>query len=317
VQWQVSTDGGNTFTDLAGENASTLTPFQIDPPQYGGPNQNGWEYRAVFTNAGGQIISSAATLTVNVPQWMTTTDGSLVNLYNEYEAYLAGPQTQPFQFPSQNLIGGGGYVTVSVYTPYPYKPQALADVESALTSAGAQNMLPWQGFTVSASLPISQLPTIGALSDVSWVQAAIPPLQVAYPDPLPPISPIDIIAYPYPPVITPIVSPIATPIVAPIFVTAQLPPLILTNPISRTVTAGQDVILSAAASGNAKVQWQVSTNGGKTFKNLAGENESTLTLRASAEMNGFEYRAVFTNVSGHSTTSVAKLVVKVSRGSAR
>jgi hypothetical protein len=160
IQWQVSTDGGNTFTDMPGETASTLTPFYVEAPQYGS-DQNGWEYRAVFTNAGGQTISSAATLTVNVPQWMATTGNSLVNLYNEYEAYLAGPQTQPFQIDAPFLQISGGNVIVNVFTAYPNDPPDLANVESALTSIGAQNLTPWGDIGYSASVSIVQLPTIG------------------------------------------------------------------------------------------------------------------------------------------------------------
>lgn len=58
VQWQVSTDGGTTFTDLPGANSTTLT-FTVSM------SQNGFLYRAVFTNASGSVMSGAATLTVN------------------------------------------------------------------------------------------------------------------------------------------------------------------------------------------------------------------------------------------------------------
>ena len=58
VQWQVSTDGGATFTDLPGATSSTLT-FAASM------SQNGNLYRAVFTNASGSVTSSAATLNVN------------------------------------------------------------------------------------------------------------------------------------------------------------------------------------------------------------------------------------------------------------
>ena len=58
VQWQVSSDGGVTFTDIPGATSATLT-FAADV------SQNGNLYRAVFTNASGSVTSSAATLTVN------------------------------------------------------------------------------------------------------------------------------------------------------------------------------------------------------------------------------------------------------------
>lgn len=57
-QWQVSTDGGTTFTDVPGATSTTLT-FTASM------SQNGNLYRAVFTNPSGSVTSSAATLTVN------------------------------------------------------------------------------------------------------------------------------------------------------------------------------------------------------------------------------------------------------------
>ena len=57
VQWQVSTDGGNTFGDISGA-TSTSYSFTVSS------NQDGYEYRAVFTNSSGSIATNAATLTV-------------------------------------------------------------------------------------------------------------------------------------------------------------------------------------------------------------------------------------------------------------
>jgi len=58
VQWQVSKDGGATFTNIGGANAPTLTFVALVA-------QNGNHYRAVFTNAVGTATSTAAKLTVN------------------------------------------------------------------------------------------------------------------------------------------------------------------------------------------------------------------------------------------------------------
>mgnify|MGYP001212054136 CR=1 FL=1 len=58
VQWQVSTDGGTTWTTIDGATATTYTFV----PQL---SDSGNEYRAVFTNSVGYTITSAATLVVN------------------------------------------------------------------------------------------------------------------------------------------------------------------------------------------------------------------------------------------------------------
>lgn len=65
VQWQVSSDGGATFTNVPGATSTTFT-FTTDM------SQNGNLYRAVFTNSTGSVTSSAATLTVNTAAATTT-----------------------------------------------------------------------------------------------------------------------------------------------------------------------------------------------------------------------------------------------------
>src|SRR3989442_3852429 len=58
VQWQVSTDGGVTFNNVSGATSTTLSFTTAS-------SQNGYQYRAVFTNAAGTATTTAATLTVN------------------------------------------------------------------------------------------------------------------------------------------------------------------------------------------------------------------------------------------------------------
>jgi hypothetical protein len=57
VQWQVSTDGGATFSDIVGATSSTYT-FTATV------SQNGDLFRAVFSNVAGSAATTAASLTV-------------------------------------------------------------------------------------------------------------------------------------------------------------------------------------------------------------------------------------------------------------
>ncbi len=91
-------------------------------------------------------------------------------------------------------------------------------------------------------------------------------------------------------------------------------PAITTNPVNVTVLAGANATFTAAASGTPAptVQWQVSTNGGTTFTNLAGATSPTLTITAvTAAMSGNQYKAVFTNATSSATTTTATLTVGV------
>ncbi len=91
-----------------------------------------------------------------------------------------------------------------------------------------------------------------------------------------------------------------------------LPTVLTSPPLSVTVTAGHRVTLTASASGTPapKVQWEVSTNGGATFRNILGATSTTLSFIATAAMNGRKYRAVFTNSDGQAISGEAGLVVQ-------
>jgi immunoglobulin I-set domain protein len=59
IQWQFSTDHGATWSSISGATTGTLSVTTT-------PSENGYEYRAAFTNTSGTAFSSAAILTVYV-----------------------------------------------------------------------------------------------------------------------------------------------------------------------------------------------------------------------------------------------------------
>ncbi len=93
-QWQLSENGGSTWTDLSGETGTTYsTPAAA-------LSDDGNQYRCVVTNAGGSTASAAATLTVESPPPYSHTihmDGG-----NEFTAEETFDSTSP---------GHRGYVT--------------------------------------------------------------------------------------------------------------------------------------------------------------------------------------------------------------
>src|SRR5262249_45978425 len=74
-------------------------------------------------------------------------------------------------------------------------------------------------------------------------------------------------------------------------------PVVTLNPSSQTVCPGP-VSFSAAASGTPSptVQWQVSSDGGTTFSDIAGATSTTYSFTAGAGDNGKEFRARFSNL---------------------
>src|SRR5579864_7876877 len=88
-------------------------------------------------------------------------------------------------------------------------------------------------------------------------------------------------------------------------------PVITTNPTNVSVLAGATATFTAAATGSPAptVQWQVSTNGGTSFSNVAGATSTTLSFTTTTAQNGNQYKAVFTNAAGSTSTTAATLTV--------
>jgi hypothetical protein len=97
---------------------------------------------------------------------------------------------------------------------------------------------------------------------------------------------------------------------------AGSPPAITAHPANQMVMAPAQASFTAAADGNPAPtwQWQVSTNGGGTWTDVAdgapysGVTTATLTVNPTAvTLSGNLYRAVATNSAGAATTNAASL----------
>src|SRR5207248_2288392 len=88
-------------------------------------------------------------------------------------------------------------------------------------------------------------------------------------------------------------------------------PHVTVNPANLTINAAHVAAFTAAATGAPAptVQWQVSTDGGQTFKDVAGASSATLTFTAPSASGTEEFRAVFTNSLGKATTKIAVVTV--------
>ncbi len=94
--------------------------------------------------------------------------------------------------------------------------------------------------------------------------------------------------------------------------TSTTAPSITLQPLSQTITGGSSVTFTASASGTPAptAQWQVSSNGGATFTNIAGATSPTLTFVGRVAQSGNSYQAVFTNSVSTAATNAVKLTVK-------
>ncbi|MBL8210917.1 MAG: hypothetical protein JNK87_09405 [Bryobacterales bacterium] len=161
VQWQVSTNGGGSFTDIPGATSTTLA-FATQA------SQNGNRFRAMFSNTGGTAPSSAALLTVNFAPSVTQDPGAVtVNALTQasFTAAATGGPTPTVKW-QVSTDGGSNYTDVSGAT----------SSTLAFNAQGNQNGHRYRAvFTnsVSSATTAAALLTVNKLTPViSWANPA-------------------------------------------------------------------------------------------------------------------------------------------------
>lgn len=95
TQWQVSADGGATWSDIVGATAATLRLEATTA------EMNGWRYRAVHTNAAGSVHTNGAVLTVRGAPYFITHPSDVVASLGGFASFYvwvvdnATPSTLP------------------------------------------------------------------------------------------------------------------------------------------------------------------------------------------------------------------------------
>ena len=101
VQWQVSTNGGTSWSDISG---ATNTTYSFTAAS----GDNGNQYRAVFTNTVGSATSSAATLTVGTsPVFTSSATATFVATQpGSFQVTASGSPQPSFEIVSGSLPSG-------------------------------------------------------------------------------------------------------------------------------------------------------------------------------------------------------------------
>ncbi len=151
VQWEVSTDGGSKFSALTGATSDQLT---IEHTQV---SQNGYEYRATFTNAAGKATSAVAVLTVATNHyaalgWGDNTFGQLGDGSNAMSTSPA--PVSALKFVAQ--VAAGGHHSLAL----------LANGTVMAWGAGGYGQL-GDGFMAMSPVPVE----VGGLSGVKSIAA--------------------------------------------------------------------------------------------------------------------------------------------------
>jgi immunoglobulin I-set domain protein len=150
VQWEVSSDGGLNFNNLPGETNTTLTFVTA-------ASQNGYKYRAVFTNSCGSATSNAATLTVtNVPS-ISTNPKDETKCAGAVVSFIAAANENPAPAVQWQLSTDGGltysdipdettttlsFITAPSQNGYKYRASFTNNCGAAITQSATLTILP-------------------------------------------------------------------------------------------------------------------------------------------------------------------------------
>ncbi|MBP6716897.1 MAG: hypothetical protein KA205_08540, partial [Acidobacteria bacterium] len=95
------------------------------------------------------------------------------------------------------------------------------------------------------------------------------------------------------------------------FTTLAIAPSVTTHPSNRSLTVGDTATFTAVASGDPTpaLQWQLSTDGGSTWTNIANATSATYSFTTTMSDHAKRYRAQFSNVGGSANSDVAVLAV--------
>jgi hypothetical protein len=101
LQWQVSTNGGTSFSDLPGVTSSPLS-FTATTAE------SGYQYRAVFANADGVAVTAAALLTVGTPPTVTLNPSAQTVASGSTATFSAAATGDPAPFLQWQVSTNGG-----------------------------------------------------------------------------------------------------------------------------------------------------------------------------------------------------------------
>ncbi len=331
VQWQVSTDGGQSFTDIAGASSSVLS-FKVDA------FQSGQLYRAIFTNPAGTATTRAATLTV-APGLQIVTDpdsqSAPVGTTAIFTAAAIGTKKPHIQWQvSQDNgltfsnIPGAGSLKLRV------KALATADgnlYRAVFTNSAGSAATTAAGLTVDYSVTVrssrrrlavpvgADVSLIGLVSGltaptVQWEMSADKgkTYTALTGETSPSLSFTASLADSG--VFFRAVFAEGTKVrhTAAVVLTVGYPPTVTAPPADVAVPAHETAEFSLGLAGTpvVKVQWQISIDGGKTFSNIRGAVKPTLSLkRVRLTLTGNLYRAVLTNEFDQIVSPAAVLTV--------
>jgi len=302
---------------------------------------NGNQYRAVFSNSAGTATSSSALLTVDSAPAITSAASTTFTLGTAGSFTVTATGVPAPTFTESGALASG--VTLSSAGTLAGTPAAGTGGSYPITITASNGVSPAasQSFTLTITAgpaittqPTNQTVSVDSTATFSAAASGAPSPSVQWQQSTDGGTTFTTIAgatsgtltlstvtagmtgNQYRAVFTNSVGT-ATSTAATLTVTTG--PSITTQPSSQTANLGGAASFTSAASGSPAptVQWQQSTDGGATFTNRSGATSGTLNLSGvTAGMNGDQYRAVFTNSAGSTTSNAATLTVGTTQAAA-
>jgi hypothetical protein len=341
VQWQDSLDGTN-WADISGATSATYSFTATS-------GENGYEYRAVFTNSAGSATTNAVLLNVvqyaipptgiTAPLSQTVIVGALITFTSTASGGVPSPTVQ-WQV---SLDGGSTWNALTgpgtTSTSYSFTA-SISDNGNQYRAEFLNGAAPVysQPATLTVSVPVAPAITVEPISDNAFVGSAASFTAAATGIPAPSVqwevstdggttwtaivganSP----TYTFDPAqdqsgdeFEAVFSNVAgTRTSSPATLTVTVPlsaPVITQQPATQAIVLGSDATFSAQATGNptpTTVKWQVSTDGGNTWGDVSDATSSSYTFTPTKAESGYEYHAAFTNTQGTTYTDPASLIV--------
>ncbi len=338
VQWQVSSDGGSVWSDVAGATAATYSFTAAT---------DGNRYRAVFTNSAGNATSTAATLTVTGspvapsvsadPSDTTVTAGTVAS----FTAAATGSPTPTVQW-QVSTNGGSVWTDVAGATADTLSFNATAaqngrEYEAVFSNDAGPGGTKASATTAPATLTVNTAPQVTTEPQADIVISGNSASFTAHAagSPSPSVqwqlstdggstwsavsgATADTLSFTtsagqtgnlYHALFTNAAGSATS---AAATLTVETAPQVSSQPANATVTVGGTATFAASASGlpAPTVHWEFSSNGGTSWGAVAGATSATYSFPTLEAENGYEYRAVFANVLGSITTNAATLTLK-------
>lgn len=141
LQWQVSTDGGTTWSNVTTGSGATSATYTTAATAIG---MNGWRYRAFATSSAGTAASNAGRLTVNAvaspPTFTQHPSNATVPSQTSatFTVVTNAVPTPTYQWQRQ-APGGGGFLNITGATAASYSTPPVVFLDDGdVTDSGAQ-----------------------------------------------------------------------------------------------------------------------------------------------------------------------------------